>query len=177
MKFPLRKALITAMLICIIFVLEEVMTLIPNVQLTVLLLMVSGAVCGPYYGTIIVLVHVFLDNLFIGSLIPVVMIPMAIGWEIVMLLGFITKKAPLWVTVTCSGLGALAYCWIFVAANATFLDIDMRLYIIQDIPFEIILVVCSVVTVMFLFKPLTNLLNKYWNKGNKTNKKEITEEE
>ena len=174
MKFSLRKALITSMLICITFVLEEVMTLIPNVQLTVLLLTVSGAVCGPYYGTIIVLSHVLLDNLFIGSMIPTVMIPMAIGWEIVMLLGFFTRKLPLYITCITAALGSLAYCWLFVLTNALFLDIDIRLYIIQDIPFEIILVVCSVITVMFLFKPLTKLLDKYWNKDNIT--KETTSE-
>lgn len=173
MKFSLRRALIISMYICITFVLEEVMTLIPNVQLTVLLLTIAGAVFGPYYGTLVVLIHVFLDNLYVGSMLPVVMIPMALGWELVMLSGYFTRKAPLWVTTVLGGLCALAYCWIFVAANSMFLDIDMKLYIIQDIPFEIILVASSVISIMFLYKPLTKLIDKYWNKDNK---KEITTE-
>ena len=167
MKFSLKRALITAMLICIIFVLEEVLTLIPNVQLPVMLLIVSGAVCGPYYGSIIVLSHVFLDNLYIGTLNPVVMVPMAIGWELTMLSGYFSRKAPLAIVCACAGLSSIIYSWIFVLTNSIFLDIDIRLYIIQDIPFEIILTVCSIITTLFLYKPLTKLLYKYWNKDDK----------
>lgn len=174
MKFPLRKAVFTAMLIGILFAQEEVLMLIPNIQLTTLLLVVYGAVCGPYYGTIIVIAHAFLDNLFVGTMIPIVMIPMFIGWEIMMLLGYFSRKSPLWLICILGAVGSLAYCWIFVLTNALFLDIDINAYIIADIPFEVIMSVCTVVTIMFMYRPIVKILSKYWDKKEKI--KETVEE-
>ena len=97
-----KKLVMIAMFIAIIFAQEEALTAIPNVQLTVLLLMVYGAVVGQFWGTVIVLVHCLFDNLFMASLRPEVFIPMAIGWEIVMLFGWISKKWPLIIKVILS---------------------------------------------------------------------------
>ena len=88
----IMKIVMTALLTAIIFVQEELLSFIPNVQLTVLLLVVYGAYCGPKWGTIIVLLHVFLDNLFVGSLTIYVMLPMFIGWEIIMLASYFVRK-------------------------------------------------------------------------------------
>ena len=63
-----KKLVMIAMFIAIIFAQEEALTVIPNVQLTVLLLMVYGAVVGPLWGTVIVLAHCLFDNLFMASL-------------------------------------------------------------------------------------------------------------
>ncbi len=166
MKFPVRRLTLTAMLTCILFVQEELLMMIPNVQLTVLLIFLYGAVCGPGYGTVIVLIHVFLDNLVMGSMTPQVMIPMTIGWEITMLLGCFAEKikAKLWLKCVLSALGSLIYCWVFVVVNILFLQVDPIVYITADIPFEVIIAVCSIVTVMFIYEPIYKLLYKQWNK-------------
>ena len=153
-----------AMFIAIIFAQEEALTVVPNVQLTVLLLMVYGAVVGPLWGTVIVLVHCLFDNLFMASLRPEVFIPMAIGWEIVMLFGWIGKKWPLFIKVILSVLGALIYCWLFVIANSiAFTNLDIHKYIIADIPFEIILMCSSGISVALLYVPIFNITNKGYN--------------
>ena len=153
-----------AMFIAIIFAQEEALTVIPNVQLTVLLLMIYGAVVGPIWGSVIVLAHCFLDNALMGSLMPYVFIPMAIGWEIVMLFGWISKKWPLIVKVILSVVGALIYCWLFVLFNKLMVPaIDIKKYIIADIPFEIVLMCSSGISIALLYKPVFNVVNNGYN--------------
>ena len=84
-KKLILKVVVTAILTAIIFVQEEALSFIPNVQLTVLFLVLYGAYCGPKWGTAIVLMHVLLDNLFVGSMTLYVILPMFIGWEAILL--------------------------------------------------------------------------------------------
>ena len=171
-----KKLVMIAMFVAIIFAQEEALTFIPNVQLTVLLLMVYGAVVGPLWGSVIVLIHCFLDNVFMGSLMPQVFIPMALGWESVMLLGVIGKNLPIVVKVIFSILGALIYSWMFVLFNSfMFVNIDIQKYIIADIPFEIILCFSSAVSVALLYTPIFKLADKGYNFDKKP-KNEIKEE-
>ena len=173
-----KKLVMIAMFIAIIFAQEEALTAIPNVQLTVLLLMVYGAVVGPLWGTVIVLVHCLFDNLFMASLRPEVFIPMAIGWEIVMLFGWISKKWPLIIKVILSVLGALIYCWLFVLANSmAFIHFDIHKYIIADIPFEIVLMCSSGISVALLYAPIFDIANKGYNFDKIQVKKDLINEE
>ena len=174
-----KKLVMIAMFIAIIFAQEEALTVIPNVQLTVLLLMVYGAVVGPLWGTVIVLAHCLFDNLFMASLMPSVFFPMAIGWEIVMLFGWISKKWPIILKIVLSIVGALIYCWLFVLFNWLMIPmIDIYKYIIADIPFEIVLMTSSGISVALLYIPIYNIANKGYNFDKvKENKLEINEEE
>ena len=157
-KKLIMKIVMTALLTAIIFVQEELLSFIPNVQLTVLLLVVYGAYCGPKWGTIIVLLHVFLDNLFVGSLTIYVMLPMFIGWEIIMLASYFVRKKNIYIKASVAGIGALLYCGIFVLSSVVFYKVDFKAYVAADIIFEIILVVCSVITVLWLFNPIYKVL-------------------
>ena len=170
--------MLIALFIAIIFAQEEALTFIPNVQLTVLLLMVYGAVVGPRWGSVIVLAHCFFDNLYMGSLMPQVFIPMALGWECVMLLGFVGKKMPLYVKVIFSILGALIYSWMFVLFNSfMFTNIDIGKYIIADIPFEIVLCFSSAISVALLYVPVFKLADKGYNFDKLKDKKDILKDE
>ena len=154
------KVVVTAILTAIIFVQEEALSFIPNVQLTVLLLVLYGAYCGPKWGTAIVLMHVLLDNLFVGSMTLYVILPMFIGWEAIMLASYFVRKKNIYVKATVAGIGALLYCWIFVLSSVVFYKVDFKAYVIADIPFEIVLVACSVITVLWLYNPLYKALKK-----------------
>lgn len=167
-----------AMFIAIIFAQEEALTGIPNVQLTVLLLMVYGAVVGPLWGTVIVFAHCFLDNVVMASLMPSVFLPMVIGWEIVMMFGWISKKWPLYVKTILSVIGALIYCWLFVLANYLMIPtIDIHKYIIADIPFEIVLMCSSGISVALLYIPIFNIADKGYNFDRIKKEKEIINDE
>ena len=110
---------------------------------------------------------------------PSVFFPLAIGWEMVMLFGWISKKWPIILKVVLSIVGALIYCWLFVLFNWLMIPmIDIYKYIIADIPFEIVLMTSSGISVALLYIPIYNIANKGYNFDKvKENKLEINEEE
>ena len=48
------------------------------------------------------------------------------------------------------------------SVDAFFLNIDILAYYVADIPFEIILVISTILSVMYLFRPLEKILRKQW---------------
>jgi hypothetical protein len=74
-KINIKMLAIVVSLAAILFAQEEILTAIPNVQLTFLLVCCYGATVGVGYGTLIISIHVLLDNIVMGSLTPFIMIP------------------------------------------------------------------------------------------------------
>lgn len=153
-----------AMLTAILFVQETLLSSLPNIQLSVVLIMVYAATLGIPKATLVMTLHVLLDNMIWGSLNPLTACPMWLGWFILILIGFALKKAPLPIIVTGSVIGSLIYCWCFALFNYLFMDINIVAYITADILFEILICCSSVVTVMFLYRPAERLINKYYEK-------------
>lgn len=159
-----RKLCIIVSLATILFVQEELLTFIPNVQLTFLLIVLYGATLDFKDGVIIICIHVILDNLFMSSFNIFIMAPQFLGLLITLLLAKLFKNKNEIVLASVGALGALIYCWLYVLVNIWFLNIRFVDYIIPDIPFEIILVTSTVVSILFLYKPLANVMNKLLNK-------------
>ncbi len=154
------------MLTAILTVQEEALTFIPNVQLTFLLIIVYGATIGILDGTIVVLVHLILDNLIMNSFTPYIMIPMFIGLELALICGYLLKNRKEWIVSIFAGISGLIYCALFFISTVFFYKVDPMAYLIADIPFEITLIVCNIVTVLFLYKPLVKIINdNYPKKG------------
>lgn len=156
-----RGVATTAVLTALLFLQEEALSFVPNVQLTFVLLLVIGAVAGGGYGTLAVAVHVLLDNTVNGSLSPAVVVPMFIGYEITMLLGRLIRGRSAVLAAAVGGAASWLYCMCFALSMAAAAALagdpfSLKGYLIADIPFEIVLVVCSVVTVLALYKPLVN---------------------
>lgn len=149
-----------ALLTAILFVQEEALSFIPNVQFSVMLIMAYAATLKFYQTAIIVSVHVFLDNLIMGSLSPTVVLPMFVGWMLLAVLGYVTKKSKLWVVVLTSVLGSLLYTKAFALTNWLVLKVDIVAYLLADVVFDIILCCSSIVTVMFLYQPVCKLIRK-----------------
>ena len=124
-----------AMLTAILFVQETLLSSLPNIQLSVVLIMVYAATLGIPKATLVMTLHVLLDNMIWGSLNPLTACPMWLGWFILILIGFALKKAPLPIIVTGSVIGSLIYCWCFALFNYLFMDINIVSYITADILF------------------------------------------
>ena len=150
---------IMVMLTALLFVQEEVLTLIPNIQFTFLLIMLYGAVLGPKKASLIVLVHVLLDNLFMSSFIPTVILPMLIGHEITMLIGFVLKNRNSIILSIGITISSIIYVSIFFVTNIFVYDVNPLAYFIADIPFDIILIACNILCIILLYKPLYKILN------------------
>lgn len=153
-----KEITLLAMLTAVLFAQETALSAIPNVQLSVMLIMVYAATLGIRNTTMILTAHVLLDNLLWGSFSPTVMIPMWIGWVAVMLIGKLLRKARLAIIVLGSVIGSIAYCLSFAIANSLVLNIDMGIYLAADLPFAIVMCCSSVVTVMFCYRPAEQMI-------------------
>lgn len=154
---------IMVMLTALLFVQEEALTLIPNIQFTFLLIMLYGAVLGPKKASLIVLVHVLLDNLFMSSFIPTVMLPMLIGHEITMLIGYYLKNKNTIILSIGITIASIIYAFLFFITTIFVYDIDPLTYLIADIPFDIILIACNILCVILIYSPLYKILNENIN--------------
>ena len=161
-----KRLCILVALTTILFVQEELLTFIPNVQLTFLLVVVFGATIGLRDGTIVILVHVLLDNLFMGTFNLYCMTPQFLGLFITLLLSWLCKNKNEIIQSIMGTLGALIYCWLYVLVNIWFLKAPFMEYFIADIPFEIMLMSTIAFTMIYLYKPLRRKLSELWNKDN-----------
>ncbi len=155
---------IMVMLTAILFVQEELLTLIPNIQFTFLLIMLYGAVLGPKKASLIVLVHVLLDNLFMSSFIPTVILPMLIGHEVTMLIGYLLKNKNSIILSIGITIASLVYVALFFITTIFVYNVNPLAYLIADIPFDVILIACNILCIILLYKPLYKTLNENINK-------------
>ena len=164
-KLDIRKMCIISLMAVILFVQEELLTILPNIQLTFLLLSLFAVIFGIKYSLLIVSIHVILDNMVMGSLTPVVMIPMFLGYTILIVVMWLLKKEKLPIKIIGASICAWIYCMLFLIANAIFLDIDIHAYFVSDIPFEILLILSTIFSMTYLYRPLEKVISREWNKN------------
>lgn len=157
-----KKITLCAMYAVILFLQEQVLSFIPNVQFSFLIVVTLGATVGLKWGTIIVIIHVIADNLLWGSFVPYVVIPMFMGWEVTLFFGYLTRNSKTFVVILFGVLASLIYCWLFIPFNVIFLHVKLLPYVLADIPFEIILVLSTIFTLLWLYQPLKKLITNQW---------------
>ena len=165
-KITVRELCILAFMSVLLFVQEELFVFIPNFQFTFLLLAIYVSVFGFKKTSLIIFAHVLLDNIYMGSLTPIVMIPMWLGYMIYIGIIWLLKNKNIWLLTLGGILGAYIYCMLFLVTNAVFLEINVYLYWLADIPFEIMLISTIAFTMIYLYKPLRRKLSELWNKDN-----------
>ena len=162
MKITVKDITIIALFAAVLFVQEQLLSFLPNIQMTMLLIMVYTRVFKIPKTTIIVLIHVILDNLINGSFNIVFVLTMFLGWEnVVIVTGTVLKNNDnTFVLSLYSILFTLIYCLLFALSATLVFDTSFIAYITNDILFTIIMCVSSFVSVLWLFMPLTKVLNK-----------------
>lgn len=166
-KITIKQLAILAFMTSILFIQEQLLSFIPNVQFTFMLIALYTSVFGLGKVSIIIFAHVLLDNLFMSSINPIVMLPMLIGYLIFAILVNLVKNKSLIFIILFASIGSVIYCLCFLVANALFLDISIWAYFIADIPFEIILVISTIITIMYAYRPLEKILKPRWDDCNK----------
>lgn len=151
----------------VLFVQEQVLSLLPNIQLTILLLVVYSKTLGFTKTSIIIVIHTILDNLVMGSFNLLVIPFMALGWFIIPVLLFtIFKKVN-----SSNGLAfvgiilSLLYSWILIYPGMIIQELSFREYLIGDIVFEVVLAASSFITILWLYEPLSSLIKKLENQS------------
>ena len=160
----IKKLCYLVVLTTIIFVQEELLTVIPSVQLTFFLMMIYGATLGIGYASIIMVAHVLLDNLYMSSFTIMTIGPMLIGYEITIIIGYLLRGKNEFLNGTFNALCALIYSALFIPVNIFVYDVSPTAYIIADIPFVLVMMSCNFLCSIFLYNPIYNLIFNEFNK-------------
>ena len=160
--FSVWELCVMALLTAILFLQEELLNFLPNVQLTVFLILLYAKCLGFWKTMMIVTAYLLLDAAFMGSLNPVFTTGQWIGW---MLNPLITctclRKTENSVALAGAAAGfALLYCWVMILPTMWMLHVDFVPYMLSDIPFELILAASSFLSTLLLYDPLRKLLPK-----------------
>lgn len=167
-KFTIKKIAIYAILTTILFVQEQVLSFLPNIQLTVFLIVTYTKVLGVVPTIIITIVHVLLDCILSGSISPIITLPMLVGWLIIPItLGTLFKsvKNPL-ILALFGILYSICYSMCFTITNCIFLEVNIKTYVLADIPFVILLSMSSFISISLLYEPATTILKKCLERTN-----------
>jgi hypothetical protein len=166
-KMRLKRLIFIAMCIAILFIQEQVLLIIPNVQFTTLLIVLYAAIFKFRETLLIIVVYVFLDNLTLSTFYPLMMAPMLIGWSIIPISyhTFLRRTKNPYILAFYGILFAVIYGWIFVPFRILEQEVfELWPYIIADIPFQIVMALSNFITILWLFTPLYNTLSNELNK-------------
>ena len=162
-KMTVLDMALIAMFAAILFIQEEALTFIPNVQLTVFLLVLYSKRLGFIKTVIIIVIHVFLDNLVMSSFSLVWTPAMFIGWLLIpIVICTIFRKVENFIVLAIAGaILSFTYCWCFVVPNYLVMHINPLKYLASDILFELILATSSFVSILFLYIPCKQIFIKF----------------
>ncbi len=158
-----KDIVLIAFLTILVFIQEEFLTFLPNIQLTVFLLVLYAKKLDFIKTTCIIFLHVFFDNLVMGSLNPIYMTFMFMGWMFIpILLNTVFKTVENSFSLAlCGILFSLLYSWVYLIPNAFIFQIDIRTYFIADIPFEILLATSSFLSILWFYEPCAKVFDHY----------------
>lgn len=161
-----KEITLLAACIAILFVQEQLLTFIPNFQFTTVLIIIYSRVLKFRKTSVIVFAHVLLDNIYMGSIgMPNIVIPMFIAWMLVPIImnTFLRNTENIVILAIFGYLYGHIYGLTYVPFQAWFLQIDISKYILADIPFEIIMGISNLLTIIWLYKPLKKTIEALYN--------------
>lgn len=155
---------VIAVLTGVLFVQEQLLSFIPNVQLTVFLLVIYSKKLGLAKTSIITFIHVILDNMIMGSFNLVYVPFMLIGWLIIpIVLNTLFKKVDSNIKLAFLGiLFSFIYCWIYIIPNCIIQEVDFITYLIADILWEVLLALSSFISILVLYDPCSKIFDKFY---------------
>jgi len=159
-----KRLLMVALAVPIIIIQEELLLMVPNVQFTVLLIILFSSIFSFRESIIMIVVYVLIDSMYMGALNPFYMIPMILGWSIIPLsihTYLRGTKSEIKLALFAFGFGFI-YGWMFIPFKMVEQGITtVWPYFVADLPFEIIMAVTGFTTVILLFKPLYTVLKQF----------------
>ena len=163
MKSKTRTLVIIAILSVILFVQEQVLNFLPNINLTIFLLVLYSKKLGFKMTSAIIFIYCLLDNIIMGSFNITYFPFMLIGWLLVPLFVCIIFKDindEKRLALLGAGLSFL-YCWVFIIPGILIMKIGFLSYLVSDIPFELLLALSSFLSILLLYKPCSSLFDHY----------------
>jgi len=150
------------MLLAILVSQEYLLTVIPQVQLTVILIIVFAQFLSYYELIPMIIAYVLLDNMLMGSLNLLYTPTMMIMWPLLAIIARRLRNKPDYVLFILAIVFPFIYGISFIPASIVVMKLDtwqkIWAYYIYDLPFEIAMSLNSVVTFLILYRPLNELL-------------------
>jgi len=164
LKGEILDIVLIAILTSILFVQEELLSFLPNIQLTVFLILLYSKKLGFIKTTIIVVFHVTLDNLALGSFNLIYTPFMLIGWMMIPIITtiFLKKIENPFILGLFGILFSLIYSWIYILPTCLMMKVKFIAYLIADLPFEGLLALSSFLSILLLYKPLSIVFDRYY---------------
>lgn len=146
----------------VLFVQEQILSLAPNIQLTVMLMILYTKKLGRNTAAVIIALYLFLDVMYSGSLGIIYLPFMLAGWLIIpFATDFFFKNNENELTLALAGAGfSLAYCWMYIIPSVLVMKMDFISYMIADLPFELLMAASSFLSVWWLYRPLSAVMEK-----------------
>lgn len=159
----LRLLVVTAMAITLLFVQEQALTFIPNVQLSTMLIVLYTTLFSFRRMTAIIFVHVLLDNIYMGSMHPLYTPAMFIAWMIIPIAWHTVLRRS--VCEKRLALFGIVFGFLYGMTFIPFRMIEFGVhifwpYFLADLPFEIIMAASNFVTIYWLYGPLRQVLRR-----------------
>ena len=157
-----RELCIMALLTVLLFMQEELMNFLPNINFTILLMVLYSKVFGFVKSSMMITVYLLFDAIYMGSLNPIWTTGQWIAWMVIPLLTCtVFKKTEDSLKLAFAGaLYAFLYCWIMIVPTMWVLHTPFKLYLIKDIPFELLLAASSFLGILLFYEPLRKLLDR-----------------
>lgn len=164
-RITIKDITLIAVMTTLLFVQEQLLSSLPGIQLTIFLMILYTKKLGFIKGTIIIIVHTLLDNLFMGSFSLLYTPVMFVGWLIIPLtLCTIFKKINSTIILAIIGIVyAFIYSWLYMIPMYFIMHVNPLTYLVSDIIFEITLAGCSFVSILFLYRPCSLLIDMLLN--------------
>lgn len=139
----------------LLFVMDELLQSLPNIQLSVFLLILFSKKCSFRSTVLIIIVYVLMDSFFMGAVNPLYVSFMMLGWmNIPVLLNTVFRNIEDEVKLALIAiLCALIYCWTFIIPNVIILKMNFFRYMMSDLPFEALLAFSSFLSTLWLYSP------------------------
>ena len=145
----------------ILFVQEEILNFMPNVNLTIFLIVLYSKTLGIKRTILIIFIYCLLDN-FVMNSFNVYFTPCIFATLILIPIFINTIFKNTNGKLKLSFLGAifsLIYCWSFMVPSVLIYKMDFLSYIIADIPFEILLAMSSFISILLLYNSCSKVIN------------------
>lgn len=162
-----KDVALIAIFAALLFAQEELLSFLPNVQLTIFLIVLYSKVLGFKKTSIIVIIHTILDSLFMGSLNLAYFPFMLAGWLFIpIIISTILKNTENQLILALFGIiASFVYSWMFVIPSVLITKVDLLAYLSADLLFEVVLAATSFVSILWLYKPLSKALQQLFKKN------------
>ena len=147
----------------VLFSQQLLLSALPNIQFSFLLVVVYAKAFGTKETMIITFLHTVANTILYGGFMYVLAPFMVLGyWSVIAIVNLALRRQKNSIILAIGGfIGSLTYSWILAIPSIFIFDINWKAYMLADIPWELILGITSFITILLLFDPLYNVLSKH----------------